>query len=178
MEALRAYAQHRGLRIHGTRYDSAWVEGGDDGLLRFSVSTNVDLDRLRKDEKFKSSVIKGVQDRKLDAEPLVRDYLEGLSTVHVSTRKLVDEVFETSSSLVRNAISEFAASSPDGDVLGLNAIKLKQPHTWTQQVPLFDDMIQLIERLRRHNRPMVNLKKRFVTSATEATKPKKLNDRS
>lgn len=172
MEALRAYSQHRGLPIHGARYGSAWVEGGDEGMLRFSVSTHVDLDILREDKKFKAAIIKDVTERKLEAEPLVRDYLEGLSAVHVGTRKLLNEPFEVAKKTVGDAITKFAAASPDGSVVGLNAIKLEPPHTWVQQVPLFDELAQLVERLRRRNRPMVNLKRRFVTSATEATKPK------
>lgn len=169
IEALRAYSQHRGLPVHGSRYDSAWVEGGDEGMLRFSVSTHIDLDILRKDQKFRGTVIKDVTEQKLEAEPHVRDYLEGLSAVHVATRKLIDEPLATAKKAVADAIAEFAAASADESVVGLNAIKLEPPHTWVQQVPLFEELGQLTERLRRRNRPMVNLRRRFVTSAIEPT---------
>lgn len=173
MEELRDYAQHRGLPIHATRYNSAWVEGGEKGMLSHSVSTHISLDILRKDKKFKRSIIKDVAESRVHSEPLVRDYLEGLSAVHVGTRELIAQQFNASGTVVRDAIADFVAVSPIKDPLGLHAIQLEQPNTWLQQVPLFEELIQLTEKLRRRNRPMVNLKRRFVTSSTEAIKQKR-----
>ena len=170
MEQLRDFAQHRGLPVHGTSYHSAWVEGGDGGMLSHSVSTHINLDTLRKDKKFKRSVIKDMAENKLHSEPLVRDYLEGLSAVHVGTRQLITEAFDAASKIVRDALAEFVAASPVNDLIGVHAIQLDPPDTWVQQVPLFEELIHLTEKLRRRNRPMVNLKKRFVTSSTEPTR--------
>jgi hypothetical protein len=167
MEELRDYAQHRGLPIHSTQYSSAWVEGGERGMLSHSVSTHITLDILRKDKKFKRSIINDMTDERLHSEPLVRDYLEGLSAVHVALRKLIDPPFKEASETVRSALAEFATASPTDDLIGLHAIQLNPPRTWVRQVPLFEELIQVTEKLRRKNRPMVNLSRRFVTSSTE-----------
>src|SRR5688500_8492791 len=111
MEALRNHAQHCGLPIHSTQYNSAWVEGGEDGMLGHSVATHVTLDVLRRNPEFKRSVIKDVTEERLHAEPLVRDYLEGLSAVHVSMRKRLAEPFESASKTVREAIADYVAAS-------------------------------------------------------------------
>jgi len=173
MEALRNYAQHRGLPIHTTQYNSAWVEGGENGMLSHSVATHVSLNILRRDKDFKRSVIKDVAEDRLHTEPLVRDYLEGLSAVHVSMRQRLSEPFEAASKTVREAIAEYIAAAKEGDAIAIHAIELEPPNTWLQQVPLFEELIQVTEKLRRRNRPMVNLKRRFVTSSTEATKRKR-----
>ena len=172
MEALRNYAQHSGLPVHTTQYNSSWVEGGESGMLSHSVASHVDLDILRRDKDFKRSVIKDVTEERLHTQPLVREYLEGLSAVHVGMRQRISKPFEAASKTVRDTIAEFAAAAPEQDTIALYAIELDPPHTWVRQVPLFDELIQATEKLRRKNRPMVNLTRRFVTSSTEATKRK------
>ena len=172
MEALRNHAQHCGLPIHSTQYNSAWVEGGESGMLGHSVATHVNLDILRRNKDFKRSVIEDVTEDRLHAEPLVRDYLEGLSAVHVGTREKLAKPFEAASKAVRDAIADYVAASQDSDAHAIYAIELEPPNTWLQQVPLIDELIQTTEKLRRKNRPMVNLKRRFVTSSTEPIKRK------
>lgn len=172
MEALRNHAQHCGLPIHSTQYNSAWVEGGESGMLGHSVATHVSLDILRRNKNFKRSVIEDVTEERLHAEPLVRDYLEGLSAVHVGMRERLAEPFEAASETIREAIADYIAASQDSDAHAIYAIELAPPNTWLQQVPLIDELIQTTEKLRRKNRPMVNLKRRFVTSSTEPIKRK------
>jgi len=172
MEALRNHSQHCGLPIHSTKYNSAWVEGGENGMLGHSVETHITLDILRRNKKFKRSVIKDVTDERLQAEPHVRDYLEGLSSVHVGMRERLAEPFETASKTIREAIADYISASQDSDAHAIYAIELEPPNTWLQQVPLIDELIQTTEKLRRKNRPMVNLKRRFVTSSTEPIKRK------
>jgi hypothetical protein len=170
MEALRGHAQHRGLPLHGATYDSRWVEEGEDGLLQYSVATHIDVETLRADRKFKKSVLAGLDDKRLQAEPYIRSYIEGLAAVHVGLRKHLEGKVEPWKATIRTAIADYLQASGEQDDLGLNAVKADEKGDWGERVPLVETMLQRIELLQRRNRSLVNLTRRFVTSAPKVAK--------
>lgn len=165
MEALRNYSQHGGLPLHGASYDARRKEGDEAGMLQFSVATHVMVDRLRGDKAFKQSVLKSVTAEKLAAEPLVRDYIEGLSCIHMALRKLIQKRLEKWMQVIRGAIAEYLECSPDDSTLGLSAIKLGKRNEWLQTVPLVEDMLERVEILQKRNRSLQRLTSSFVSSA-------------
>jgi hypothetical protein len=170
MEALRNYSQHGGLPLHGASYDARRKEGEEEGMLQFSVATHVVVDKLRSDKAFKQSVLKDVTEEKLPAEPLVRDYIEGLSCIHMELRKLLNERVEGWMKVIRDAIAEFADGSPDGSTLGLNAMQMGKGNQWLQAVPLIEDMLERVEILQKRNRSLQKLTSSFVSSAPRPPK--------
>lgn len=168
MEELRRHAQHRGLPIHGASFSSSWVGGLKEGMLSFSASSRIDLDRLRADKKFKKSVIEPFGDKVVKAETLVRDYLEGLSAVHEQTRKDLDPTFGLARRTILEAIEEFRMGSGDDETYGLRVIALTNEDNVNWESAVFAELHEYVEQLRRKNRPMVNLTRRFVTSNVES----------
>src|SRR3546814_8180139 len=62
MEALRNYAQHRGLPLHGASFDAKWMgnldEGDDDkGLLRHVALASINLAKIKGDKKFSAKLL-------------------------------------------------------------------------------------------------------------------------
>lgn len=94
MEALRNYSQHGGLPLHGASYDARRKEGIEAGMLQFSVVTYVMVNRLREDMAFRQAILQDVTEEKLAAEPRIRDYIEGLSCIHMELRKLLQKRVE------------------------------------------------------------------------------------
>lgn len=170
MEALRNYSQHAGLPLHGASYDARRKEGEEEGMLQFSVATHVMVDRLKSDKAFKQAVLKDVTAEKLPAEPLVRDYIEGLSSIHMELRQLLKDRAEGWMKITRDAIIEFVEGSPDGSTLGLCAMQLGKGNEWLQTVPLIDDMLERVEILQKRNRSLNRLTSSFVSSAPRPTK--------
>lgn len=170
MEALRAYAQHRGLPIHGTSYGSSWVEGAKADMLAYTVSSNVDLGVLRADPKFKKAAIEGIDGKNLKIEPEVRDYLEGLSAIHHQTRLSIQGHLMRAKNAVSEAIEEYRTASPDSKTLGLRLVHMQANGKAAWNNYLFTELPEYVERLQRKNSPMVNLKRRFVTTGPESNK--------
>lgn len=165
MEALRNYSQHGGLPLHGASYGSHRAEGAEGSLLQFSVATHIMVDRLREDKKFKQEVLNGVTEEKLAAEPLIRDYIEGLSCIHMELRKLLQERVEGWMKTIRDAIADYLEGSPESSTLGLSAIQLGKRNVWLQTVPLVEDMLERVEILQKRNRSLQRLTTSFVSSA-------------
>ena len=176
MEALRNFAQHSGLPLHGTTYDARWKEDTADGsgMLEFSVATNVVIDKLRGDKAFKQAVLADVTEKELATEPLIRGYIEGLSMVHVELRERLKARIEDWMKTVRDAMAEFIETSgdPATSIIGLCAMQLAPRNEWKQTVPLVKDMLERLEMLQKRNRSLVNLTRRFVSSAPRLPKKK------
>lgn len=165
MEALRNYSQHGGLPLHGASYDTRRKEGEEEGMLQYSVATHVMVDKLRGDKAFKQAVLNDVTEEKLPAEPLVRDYIEGLSCIHMELRELLKKRVEGWMKTVRDAIAEFGSSTPDSSTLGLCAMQLGEQNEWIETVPLVEDMLVRVEILQKRNRSLQRLTSSFVSSA-------------
>lgn len=170
MEALRNYSQHGGLPLHGASYDARRKEGDQAGMLQFAVATHVMVDRLREDKAFKQAVLKDVTEEKLAAEPLIRDYIEGLSCIHMELRKLLQERVARWMKTIRDATEDYLEGSPESSTLGLSAIQLGKRNEWLQTVPLVEDMLERVEILQKRNRSLQRLTSSFVSSAPRPPK--------
>jgi hypothetical protein len=172
MEALRNFSQHGGLPLHGATYDARRKEGNEAGMLQFSVATHLMVDRLRADKAFKRDVLKNVTEEKLAAEPLIRDYIEGLSCIHVDMRRLLQDRLQTWMKTIRDAIVDFRQSSSESSTIGLSAIHLGQGNVWLQTVPLIEDMLDRLTILQKRNRSLKSLTSSFVSSAPRPAQKK------
>lgn len=166
MEALRNYAQHRGSPLHGASYGSRSVGGEDSSLMSFSVATQIDVEMLRADPVFKRAVLEGISETTIPVEPHVRNYIEGIGAIHVAVRDLVADRVSEWMKVVRDAIKDFQEGADRQKILGLSIADLADDGTWKESVPIVGQMLERIDLLRRRNRTMVNLTRRFVTSSS------------
>lgn len=181
MEALRNYAQHRGLPLHGASFDAKWMgnldEGDDDkGLLRHVVLASINLAKIKGDKKFSAKLLAEVDGdlEDLDVATLTREYIEALGGVHDGLRKLLNGALAEWKSTVRDAISRYAEIN-GGNAIGLSVAEFNENGTVKSRINIFDDLLLRLERLTRRNGSLINLRRRYVTN--ELLPPKKSRTR-
>lgn len=181
MEALRNYAQHRGLPLHGASFDATWTgnlddDSNDKGLLRHVVLASINLAKIKGDKKFSAKLLAEVDGdlEHLDVATLTREYIEALGGVHDGLRKLWTSALTEWKSTVRGAIAHYAEIN-DGNVIGLSVAEFNENGTVKSHVNVFDDLLLRVERLTRRNGSLVNLRRRYVTN--ELLPPKKSGSR-
>ncbi|MEO6717789.1 MAG: hypothetical protein ABIM50_11155 [Novosphingobium sp.] len=174
MDAMRNYAQHRGVPLHSSTWNSDWISDADErkNRLRYVVTANVDLGKVRHDRKFKASVraeIEGVD--RLDVGTMTREYIEALGWVHSELRKAMEGAIAGWKKAIRDAIARYAAAT-SGGVIGLAAGEFADDGELVNQMSIFEDMLDRHERLTRRNGNLVNLRRRFVSNELLAKKSK------
>jgi hypothetical protein len=181
MEALRNYAQHRGLPLHGASFDARWMgnldEGDDDkGLLRHVVLASINLAKIKGDKKFSAKLLAEVDGdlEHLDVATLTREYIEALGGVHDGLRKLLKGALAEWKSTVRDAIARYAEIN-GGNAIGLSVAEFNENGTVKNHINIFDDLLLRLERLTRRNGSLINLRRRYVTN--ELLPPKKSRTR-
>lgn len=181
MEALRNYAQHRGLPMHGASFDASWTEiftegRREKGLLRHVVLASINLAKIKGDKKFSAKLLAEVDENleHLDVATLTREYIEALGGAHNELRQLLSGALAQWKTTVRDAIARYAAVR-DGNVIALSAAEFKENDTVKASINIFDDLLVRLERLTRRNGSLVNLRLRYVTN--EILPPKKSRGR-
>jgi hypothetical protein len=177
MDAMRNYAQHRGVPLHGSTWSAQWIGEKDTNeakhQLRHIVTANVDLDKVRQDKKFKAAVRKEIEYADhLDVGTLTREYIEALGWVHSELRKAMKESVAGWKDTVRGAIARYADAN-GGNVVGLAAVEFTDDGRLVSQMNIFEDMLDRQERLARRNRNLVNLRRRFVSNELVPPKGKR-----
>lgn len=171
MEALRNYAQHRGLPLHGATFDAGWTgrfaDGPEDrGLLRHSSYASINLEKIRADGKFKASVLAELTNSpdQLDVSILVREYIEVLAQVHEKVRDSIKSEFDDASASISAAVTQYAEVNA-GNVIGLSVAEFDDTgNAVIVEQSIFEDLAERIQRLMQRNRNLVNLRLRYVSS--------------
>lgn len=181
MEALRNYAQHRGLPLHGASFDARWMENlaesdDDKGLLRHVVLASINLARIKGDKKFSAKLLAELDGdlEHLDVATLTREYIEALGGVHDGLRKLLNGALAEWKSTVRDAIARYAEIN-GGNAIGLSVAEFNENGTVKSHINIFDDLLLRLEWLTRRNGSLINLRRRYVTN--ELLPPKKSRTR-
>lgn len=181
MEALRNYAQHRGLPLHGASFDATWTGNLDDdsngkGMLRHVVLASINLTKIKSDKKFSAKLWAeiGSDLECLDVATLTREYIEALGGVHNGLRKLWSNALAEWKGTVRNAIFRYSKIN-SGHTIGLSAAEFNENGTVKNNINIFDDLLVRVEKLARRNGSLVNLRRRYVTN--ELLPPKRSRSR-
>lgn len=107
MEALRNYSQHRSLPVFGLKYP--WTREGDDRLSH-SVEYSLNVAELAADPvvnaKFKAE-LEALRTDRLPLGPLVREYIDALSRIHLSVRESLRAHLQECLGAVEQAVAEF-----------------------------------------------------------------------
>lgn len=169
MEALRNYAQHEDVSLHGATLGSEWIASEEERMhrLKYSVSMQIKLDILRNAEGFKRSILTDLDEDldKIDATEHIRKYLEGLSEIHSELRDQVNDSLESWKTIIRDAIQRYHQVS-DGKVLGLAIVHFGPNGEVLARQSIFEDLLEYLERLQSKYSSLTNLSKRFVSNDT------------
>jgi len=167
MDAMRNYAQHRGVPLHGATYHAGWI-GDDNGnrkaAMRHVVTANVNLNKVRSDKKFSAKVraeVAGVD--RLDIAALTREYIEALGTVHIELRARMAEALAKWKATVKSAIEQYAVANND-NVIGLCVAEFADERNLIAKVDIFDDLLLRQEQLVQRNGSLVNFRRRYVSN--------------
>lgn len=103
--ALRNYVQHRATPVHGVtgRKSECWA----DALVIYCQKKT-----LMEEGKFKALILADMED-KTDLKLVAREYMRGVSSVHVELRRRVGEHCREASRLHEEAIAQFVAAQPE-----------------------------------------------------------------
>lgn len=114
LEALRGYAQHRGLPTHSVSFSSR--RDNTDPVRRKNrhvVTFGLVPETIREDGGFKSSVLQeldGIVDKdgKIEIMPLIREYVGGIARVHKSARMAISAELDMADSFVASLFERVA----------------------------------------------------------------------
>lgn len=174
MEALRNFAQHRGLPLQGMTYRSSWIDMDDeDNYLQHNVALNLILDDLDGDGGLKKSVLKELRAKgpKIDVKMMVREYVEALARVHAAFREILEPRIEAAKVLIAETMEQYrSACGDEHGVVGLAVGQKRANGSFENIVSLHNEPLESITVLRSRTSSLMKLSKRTVTS--NAIKPK------
>lgn len=166
MRALRNFAQHNGLPLHGVTLDSSWIPGEETlkGQVRHRVTAKVDVAKLKADPEFSKTILRELSSgmASLNVIEQSRGYLEGLGKIHAKVRKSVQFSVDTWSSCLRTAMTEYEAMD-NSSIVGLAAFEDRGEEA-LRYFDIFEDYIKRLELLKERNGTATNLARRFITT--------------
>lgn len=163
MEALRNYTAHRGLPVHSILFDGAW--DSDDMSKAHNMHQVVvysTKDSFSKDKRYFKSKVLNEMDDKVNIIYYVRCYVEAISSVHDSSRKIISDHVNQSRALVEEAKSMYVNNCDTSD-FGLCAYK-KIDGELIDEVPLLLDWDDLRVKMQKDNSELVSLSRRYVSN--------------
>lgn len=103
--ALRNYVQHRATPVHGVtqRNNGCWAD---------ALAIYCQKKTLMEEGKFKATVLADMEDQ-TDLKVVAREYMHGVSSVHVELRKRVDDYCREARRLHEEAITQFVAAQAE-----------------------------------------------------------------
>lgn len=174
MVALRNHAHHFDAPVHLVTYPSRRVERQSGDVLAFTVNPCLQPEDLRRNPKFKRSVLKELDalGQSVDLKPLVRQYVEGLWAVHAQIRELVAPLIREWEAILELAKSTFLAGGNDErSAFALAAVTLREDDTYETSVHLPTQFNGYRRFLEAKNARLDNLALRYVTNETADGKP-------
>lgn len=165
MEALRNFAQHRGLGVHHLAQTGWRDDSGSISVVRESLVPSIQPNRLSEEGGFKQSVLAELRTvgEVIDIRPLMREYVAGIARVHKKLREELGSRIEHADRMVQALIERYRQVDEES-VVGLAAVHRDSSGSLLEEVQLFEDLIKRRESLVRRNRTVPPLEKVFVTN--------------
>lgn len=165
MEALRNYAQHAALPIHGVTTHALWDRVDEPTKMTFAVLPTVDRERLAQDDKFKKSVLLEIsQLEQIEFKPMVREYIEGVSAVHDKFRKMTDPKRKAWVAQLAASEARFTSCVPNPAFPApLSILPIDEDGTQAgEPVYIAGPMVDYLDHMQKKYFTMVNFAKRRV----------------
>jgi hypothetical protein len=176
LEALRNSAQHYGLPLHGLQAGLTWIPNGDlkKGRAHKYLFPTVSLAALARDKKFKKRPV--FEELKqigtnFDIRLMVRDYLEGLSTVQFELRLFATLELKRAHQAVEGAIERWKVGrkevSEEVGERNLFICELDLEGTRKKPTLLTLRPSQMFDQLSNRNPQLANLRLSFVSNSVD-----------
>jgi hypothetical protein len=163
MEALRNYSQHSDLPIHGITTHAS-RDSVEPSTLSFAVLPVLDYEQLAQDKNFKRTVLEEISKlEKIDLKSMVREYIEGLSTVHSAFRMITNPKRKSWNERLGNAVKRFRDQFPDESTKALAILPVDTDgHKAGEEVYIAGPIKDYLDHMQNKYGTMVNFAKRRV----------------
>jgi hypothetical protein len=174
MSLLRAHSLHYDAPVHLVEYPIKRVERQSGVAVSFTVSPHLRPSELRLNRKFKRSVLQELEalGDSIELKPLIRQYVEGLWTVHAQIRELVSpsiQLWEATLDLAKKTFLH--GGNDERSAFLLEAVALRDDGTEDGSVHVTNRFNEYRRFLEAKNYGLNNLALRYVTNETADSKP-------
>ena len=164
MEELRKYTQHSGLAIHLTRFNMSRTDSNNDSILEYSVNFSSYSKRLKEDKMFSATKFPEMEDE-IDLKIAVRHYIESISSIHISIRKLFSEFTIDSRNKIKAAHTKFNEEfNCNTDYLRVVSVEKK---SYVNDIAILLDWDDVRIKLQQKNKRLTKLSKGYITSISK-----------
>lgn len=168
MDAIRNYAQHRDVPIQGIKLSFHLVESETGSQFLHRAIPLINISTLA-DDKFKQTILQELRDINtkdlIDVRPFVKEYVEGIGTLHVKTRELIRPDLVKWEKTLDEAITKYKHRFGDNASLtGLSIMKENDDGKREITKPIFTDVIKNRQDLENKNSNFINLHKSYASN--------------
>lgn len=165
MEALRNHVQHRGFPIHNCSYHRKRIEHEEKSDFLHTLTPQINIEELESNKKFKKSVLDEMKilGENIDIKPIVREYIESISTIHDKIRKILSEDIFSWQENIDIAIDKFKTKYGD-DVCAITAVSIEDNGHYIESTQLFNEYINRRVELERKNYTFKGLSSKYATN--------------
>ena len=177
IEALRNYAQHRGLPVFQLQYNMPFRPDSSGDQIEYTITPSLCVSSLRKEKGFKRSVLDELEaiGDLIDLKPLVRQYMESIGRIHSYVRELLapgiskwDSTILKLQALFWERFGEDTTEDPSSifspDNLGLALVARQDSAAVVESVYIIEDLIKRREWLVRKNNTLRRYNSAIVSS--------------
>jgi hypothetical protein len=161
LDALRNYAQHQTLPVHGFSMDHRWVE--DHAEHEFQPVVNVK--ELARNPDFRKKTLAEIVDgpEALQLKPMIRDYVESLSTIHEEFRGKTQSAVDRHLATIASAKTRLFAQFPETKDIGLAVFEADDEGLKVgNETGLNKTLHEYLDFLRKKNRHLVSFARRRI----------------
>jgi hypothetical protein len=163
LDALRNYAQHHALPVHGFSVKGAWTK--DRKFSEHEFAPMISISEVAADPEFKPSTLAELKagPAEVELKPMVREYVEALSTIHHHFRESTKWATDEQLRIIMEAKARFFAALPDERDIGV-AVFLADEHGILigEATPISEAMGKYLDFLQRKNMHLVNFARRRI----------------
>jgi hypothetical protein len=163
MEALRNHSQHHALPVHSYSVRRWWDK--DHAFSNHEFEPNISVPELALNPDFKKSTMVEMQKGPdiLKLKPMLRNYVEGLSTVHQSFRDATQGSVLQQTSVIENNRQRFTSAYPNEPDIAIGTYQADEEGTKVGvEHELGKTLIDYLNFLQRKNRHLVNFARRRI----------------
>ena len=169
MEALRNYVQHRGVPIQGIKFSYKVVDPETESQLLYRAIPLIGVLELAEDQAFKRAVLdelKNIQhDGRVDARPLIREYIESIRSIHEKIRQLVGPDLARWERVLDETIEKFQAKfGKETSLAGLIIASEENDGRQLETTTISKVSIERRQVLEKKNGLRINLHKSYVSN--------------
>lgn len=165
MEALRNYAQHRGIPLNGITWGASLVGEEQGNPVQHIVRPWLRIGELAEDSAIKPSIIAELKavGEKVDIRPLIREYVDCIGRIHGVIRAGLDADSVRWKTALDNIVEQFKATG-DVDLIGLVVAEMDDSGKLCEAVDVFFDFIERREELAKKNRRLADFARHFIST--------------